>query len=226
MDVWSLGVTLYTMLAAEMPFEGDAEKRRARILACKWTAKNFFSPRVIRLLNGIFVEPTRRLLLADLQNSEFAQNYPVQEPAFVDAAKEVLVPEEGVLGILEREFGLSAKKVGESVKGYSLDRFRAHYYLVLARQMAAGQGLLGVGILTKYKKQRKSSASKLEPIARTPIKPNKTKDTDLLKVPLGQTENMRIRRGSVNLDPPTVRVRRERTPESPRKLKSSLALYE
>jgi serine/threonine protein kinase len=37
MDVWSLGVTLYTMLAAEMPFEGDQEKRKARIIACKWT---------------------------------------------------------------------------------------------------------------------------------------------------------------------------------------------
>jgi serine/threonine protein kinase len=55
MDVWSLGVTLYTMLAAEMPFEGDAEKRRARIIACKWAPKSFFSQRVLRLLNSIFV---------------------------------------------------------------------------------------------------------------------------------------------------------------------------
>ena len=55
MDVWSLGVTLYTMLAAEMPFEGEPEKRRARIIACKWTPKSFLTQRVIKLFNCIFV---------------------------------------------------------------------------------------------------------------------------------------------------------------------------
>ena len=84
-----------------MPFEGESpEKRRARILTCRWTPKPFFSPRVNRLLTAIFVEPTQRPLLADLQSSEFAQAYPMREPSFVDPGKELLVPEESVLGVL------------------------------------------------------------------------------------------------------------------------------
>jgi hypothetical protein len=128
----------------------------------------------------------------------------LEQPAFVDPGKELLVPEEGVLSILECMYGFSPKKVAESVKGYLLDRYRAHYYLILTQQMAGGQNLLGAERLCKYKKQRKSSASKLEPLARTPMKPKtprtptKPKDSDLLKVPR-KTENVRIRRGSVNL---------------------------
>jgi hypothetical protein len=111
--------------------------------------------------------------------------------------------------------------VADSVKGYSLDRFRAHYYLTLARQIFQGQNTLGVGKLCKFKKQRKSSASKLEPLARTPFK---AKESEILKV--SQTQNVRIRRGSVNLEVPTVRIMKERTPENPRKLKSTLGMYE
>jgi hypothetical protein len=133
----------------------------------------------------------------------------------------VLVPEDSVLAILELDFGLNQRKVSESVKNYNLDKYRAHYYLILARQLTSKQNYLCDSVLSKYKKQRKSSLSKLEPIARTPI--SKSKDNDSLKIK--NTENLRIRRGSVNLEVPTVRVRKERTPENPRMLMESLPLY-
>lgn len=105
--------------------------------------------------------PQNRILLSDLETCEFVQAYPSEQPAFVDPGKELLIPEEGVLNILESVYGFSPKKVAESVKGYCLDRYRVHYYLVLNQQMAGGQSLLGAERLCKYKKQRKSSASKL-----------------------------------------------------------------
>lgn len=46
---------------------------------------------------------------------------------------------------------------------------------------------------------------------KTPRNPLKNQDSDLLKVPR-QTENVRMRRGSVNLEVPTIRVYKERTP--------------
>lgn len=76
--------------------------------------------------------------------------------------------------------------------------------------------------MSKYKKQRRSSLSKLDPIVRTPVV--KRKDDSLLKVK--KTEHLKIRRGSCNnIEAPTVRVRKERTPESPSKIMDNLALY-
>lgn len=55
-DVWCLGVTLYAMLAAQLPFEGDTpEERKAHIVACKYTQQSIFSVRAQKLFASILV---------------------------------------------------------------------------------------------------------------------------------------------------------------------------
>lgn len=59
--------------------------------------------------------------------------YQFREPNYIDHNKEMIIPEENIMSILERDFGIEKRKVSESIKAYNLDKFRAHYYLTLGK---------------------------------------------------------------------------------------------
>lgn len=84
-DVWCLGVTLYAMLGAQLPFEGDTnEKRKANIVACKFEQKPIFTPRAQKLFSWIFVDAKYRPKLSELLTCEFSLNYEPPKPFFID----------------------------------------------------------------------------------------------------------------------------------------------
>ena len=69
-DVWSLGVTVYAMLAAQLPFEAtDPEERKKNILNFKYSLEPPFSSKAQKLFASIFVDAKYRPRLADLKNS-------------------------------------------------------------------------------------------------------------------------------------------------------------
>lgn len=59
--------------------------------------------------------------------------YQFREPNFIDHNKEMIIPEENIMSIMERDFGMEKRKVCETIKAYNLDKIRAHYYLTLAK---------------------------------------------------------------------------------------------
>lgn len=167
MDVWGLGVTFYAMLTGELPFEGDnSQKRRDRIANFKWTAKSYFTPKVIKLLGSIFVEAGRRANLQQLLATDFLAGSQFLAGNFVDHRSEMVALEESVLALAEKECRFERRKIIDSVKEYKMDRYHATYYLLLRREM--GLGKLCEGKVDPYKKQRRASICKLDPILRTP----------------------------------------------------------
>lgn len=48
MDIWCIGVTLYVMLEAALPFEGETDlKRKRNIMELKWHQPQFSSPEAL-----------------------------------------------------------------------------------------------------------------------------------------------------------------------------------
>jgi hypothetical protein len=81
------------------------------------------------------VEASRRIALEDLPNTDFMSSYSFTSPNCVDYKYDVLMPEEVILGLAERECRTDKRKVAESVKTYRLDKYRAIYYLLLRREL-------------------------------------------------------------------------------------------
>jgi serine/threonine protein kinase len=131
-DVWCLGVTMYAMLAAQLPFEGETtDKRKANIVSCKFEQKHFFSPRAQKLFSSIFTEAKHRVKLWELRTSEFSLSHEPTKPHFIDFKNENIVIEESIIDIIDKEYHVDPQKVIESVKNCRFDKYHAMYYLTL-----------------------------------------------------------------------------------------------
>ena len=132
-DVWSLGVTLYAMLAARLPFEdGPCEKRKSNIINLRYTPQPQLSAKAQKLFAAIFVEARLRPRLEDLQWSEFALAYERPEALSIDLEKESVEVESDVIDFVTMS-GVDSKKMVESVRRGRFDKYRPLYYLSLQK---------------------------------------------------------------------------------------------
>ncbi len=91
-------MTLYAMLAAELPFEGeDIEERRKNILSLRYRVQPTFSSKVQKLFASIFVDAKYRPRLSDLLSSEFALAYECGNSRFIDLKHDTPETEEKVV---------------------------------------------------------------------------------------------------------------------------------
>lgn len=128
--------------------------------------------------------------------------------------------------MLEKEHHMESKKVMDSVANCRFDRYRATYYLAL-RSLRNTQKH---GMVNQFKKQRKNSLIKLQPISRTPTPSKKDglseKDSLVLALKTSRLDKDAVfrQRPRVTIDPSTARLRKSSL-DSPRRLLDCLAAY-
>lgn len=211
------------MLAAQLPFDGQTnEKRKANIVACKYAHQPSFSNRAQKLIASILVDAKHRPKLIDLKNSQFSLAYEPNRPHFIDFRNEDLVIEEDVIEVIEKDYHVDPQKVVDSVKNHRFDKYHALYYLTIKNQKHTHRHIQNDEHLDEFKKRRKGSLIRLEPITtRTPSVARK--NNSLRTSRIEKMIDLKLSQKHY-IDPNTSRLRKS-DPDSPRRLIDCLAAY-
>jgi len=191
-DVWCLGVTLYAMLAAQLPFDiENQESIKSNLINCKYHIPDHFSHKATTLITSIFVEASYRPKLNDLVFSEFSL---ISEPInskFINFKTENLLLETDVVKILSTDYHLDASKVADSVINCRFDKFYAMYYLTLKKEQQTHEHTKDRDV-SQFKKRRRNSLIKLDPLTPNLKKLKKTDANDLINLKLIKDEPKKL----------------------------------
>ena len=76
LDIWCLGIVLYSLLSAELPFEESSTKKTINKIAnISYKMKDHFSPEVQELITMILQPEKTRATLKDIKESAFFKKY-------------------------------------------------------------------------------------------------------------------------------------------------------
>ena len=121
---------------------------------------------------------------------------------------------------IEKAHQVAGTRVTESVLGRQLDKFNALYYLTLKSMQPSNPEI------SLFKKQKRSSLVKLEPISRTPLLKAKPTQEYLLSLKTGPVNSKRLSQPRLRLTfDARTRCRNREQPDSPRRLLDCLAAY-
>lgn len=115
---------------------------------------------------------------------------------------------------------MAATRVTQSVMGRQFDKFNALYYLTLKSMQHSNPEI------SLFKKQKRSSLVKLEPISRTPIPKAKPTQEYLLSLKTGPVNSKHLSKPRLKMTfDARTRYRNRDQPDSPRRLLDCVAAY-
>ncbi|CAG9532541.1 unnamed protein product [Cercopithifilaria johnstoni] len=134
-DIWSMGVLLYTLLCGCLPFEDDnVQKLYAKIATGKYYEPNYVSPLSRDLLKSLLqVDPEKRITISKLIVHPWINKKYTQTLKWKSIYDKNVVDEE-VIRELALHFGRSYTQMETLVKEWKFDYLTATYRLLLQQK--------------------------------------------------------------------------------------------
>lgn len=133
-DVWGLGVMLFSMLTGKNPFKATSEQDLSRaILRGELTIPAVISPPAGELIKSLLaIHPSHRPSLTDLERTSWLQDLPEFDPVAIPPVSK----HEAVLECMGA-LGFAGESVMEALRGRELNHATATYHILMSDRPSA-----------------------------------------------------------------------------------------
>jgi 5'-AMP-activated protein kinase catalytic alpha subunit len=138
-DIWSMGVVLYTMICGYLPFEDpNTSLLYRKILNCEYSLPKFISPGARDLIKHILIsDPDSRYTITQIKaHSWYKQMAQSLSPGLVIGSNQIPV-DVNILGKLG-EYGIEPEHAQRCVEANKHNNDTTTYYLLLKRHIETG----------------------------------------------------------------------------------------
>ncbi|CAG9837702.1 unnamed protein product [Diabrotica balteata] len=141
-DVWAMGVLLYTLLAGALPFDDtNIDSLYKKILAGRYEEPPFLSLESLRLIRSMLqVDPKKRITVNNLLNHQWL-TLGVLEPVQVVCQSSKNIYQRECVEVMASHYQLESKTLWHHLRKWKYDYHTATYLLLLSKKKKKGSNL-------------------------------------------------------------------------------------
>ncbi|XP_072390879.1 maternal embryonic leucine zipper kinase-like isoform X2 [Diabrotica undecimpunctata] len=141
-DVWAMGVLLYTLLAGALPFDDtNIDSLYKKILEGRYEEPSFLSLESLKLIRSMLqVDPKKRITVNDLLNHQWL-TLGVLEPVQIVCQSSKNIYQRECVEVMASHYQLESRTMWHYLKKWKYDYHTATYLLLLSKKKKKGSNL-------------------------------------------------------------------------------------